>query len=704
MRAAAWTAGAARRAAVVLVAFVLAAPLGARVDAGEPPARKLPFADELPPPPPLPEPLDRRFRAKLVSFDGDRVGYRWGWESDAELDDFEPFVPVRASVRGGFTRKDGAVEGEGTAGLRLRLTMLADLRVGVDAVLADPHDLGVVLSAPGTSDESILCLVQDRFFTRFDRAAGNTNMINKMGGIPATAPGVVEFRYVDRKPQPKLAKGHHVRFDVVRKGPETTFTIAPKGEAPTVLRGKDPDTPMTRFQPGIYVSGSGASFGPLEIEGRIDAQWCQENGVLPHVAADLLHPGNRFKGPERKAAETVETYAKVAAGRAEPDPKHPVTPETIAALVGDAKLPLVVRIRAAEALADSGEAEGGVGANVARLLDAADLETRVLAWRVLRPRLPWHFRYEPDGDPAVRREAALLVANYLREEHDAVAQGKVFVEGYWYTPSRADQIRADWSKAWDLRGPHVRLKTNLTKEWADWTLAALELGYREMVRLTGREPPRDRLPLSVLVFAKPDEYREFCSANGYDDKLGWKRFADLDRGVGLDTFDRGTMPAWPLHLLAKLVTRASTGMTWPTWFEEGRASWFASGDLKNASFDGTTLLVGQPARGMPASDISAAASQQKLWSTADFLAKDPRTLVGEERRLWYAHAWALHSFLMDAAPEDDRRRFAEWQSTLEQLRPNPLESDAMGRRVFLAFFARDLDAFEGRFREWAKKL
>ena len=697
------------RSAVVLGALMLSAA-GAPVSAppaaaGEPAQRKLPFSDDLPPPPPLPEPLDRRFRGKITSFDGDRVGLHWDWTSDEELEDFEPFVPVRVTVRGAFERKgDGELAADGTAGLRLRLALLADLKVGVGAVLGDPHDLGVVLAVPGTSDESLVCLVQDRVFTRFDAAAGNTNMINKVGGIEATSPGVVEFRYVDRKPQPKLARGHHVRFDVVRKGPHTEFTIAPRGESAVTLQGKDPDTPMTHFQPGLYVAGASATFGPLDIEGRIDTQWCQENGVLPFISADLLHPGNRFQGAAKKAAEAVETYVKQAAAEESPDPKVAVADETLAAFVGDAKLPLVIRMRAAEALADSGETSGGVATNVARLLDAPDLETRVLAWRVLRPRLPWHFRYEPDGTPAVRKEASLLVGHYFREEGDALAQGKVFVEGYWYTPSRADQIRGVWEKAWDLRTPRVRLKTNMPKEWADWTLGALEAGYREMVRVTGREPPADKLPLTVLQFASTDDFKTFCAENGYEDKAAWKRFADLDRLVAFDTFERASAPNWPLHLFEKVYTRALTGHAWPTWYEEGRAAWFASGDHHTAAWDGSKLQVGLPGKGVNVSYISAAAAQQRAWSTADFLSKDPRTITGDERRLWYAHAWALHRYLMDVAPEDDRRRFAEWQNTVDAMKPSPRDVDAVGRRVFLAFFAKDIDAFDARFREWVKTL
>lgn len=699
-----WLAAAAAAAALVSHG----APGPARAAPPDPPQKRLPFSDDQPPPPALPEPLDRRFHAALTSFDGDRVGFRWSWTSDAELDDFEPFVPVRVTVRGGFERKDGAVHGSGTGGLRLRLGMLSDMKVGVEATLGDPHDLGVVLAGQGTSDESILCLVQDRFFTKFDAAAGNTNMINKLGGVAdkdRVGPiGMVEFRYVARSLPPKFVAGQKVRFDVVRKGVETTCTMTTKGESPLVLRGKDPDAVMSRFQAGVYVAGSSATFGPLEIEGRIDAAWCQENGVLPFVAKDLLHPGNRFKGAERKAAELVETFVKQAAAATPPEPKAAVAPTSLATLVGDAKLPLVIRMRAAEALADSGGTEGGVAANIAVLLDAADVETRVLAWRVLRPRLPWHFKYEPDADPAVRRDATILIGAYFREEGDATAQGKVFIEGYWYTPSRADQIRGVWDRAWDLRTPHVRLRTNMTKEWADWTLAALEAEYREIVRVVGREPPAERLPLSVLLFATTDEYRAFCGENGYEQKAAWPRFADLDRLVAFDTFDKQTMPAWPMNLLAKMQVRATTGLSWPTWFEEGRASWFANGDYRTAKWDGKVLQVGLAGQGVSIRQVALAATQGKLSTVAEFMAKDPRTEQGDERRLWYAYAWALHAFLMDGGPEQDRTRFAEWQSTMEALKSSPIDVNAMGLRVFKAMFAKDMEAFDGRFREWLKTL
>jgi len=673
--------------------------------AADAPVRRLPFCDDVPPPPPLPEPLDRRFHGEMTSFDGDRVGFRWGWKDDAEVEDFEAFVPIRVTVRGGFERRaDGILSASGTAGLRLRLGMLADLTVKVDAVLDDPHDCGVVLVKPGTSDESIVCHVQDRLFTRFDAAAGNTNMINKLGGIPATAPGMVEFRYVARNLLPKLEKAAPVRLDVLRKGPETTFTITPKGETGTVLKGKDTDTPMTRFQAGLYVASSTATWGPLEIEGAIDRDWCKENDVLPYVAGNLLHPGNRFKGAEKKAAENVETYVKQAEANEPPDPKVAVPAETLGKYVGDAKLPLVIRIRAAEALADAGAAGGSVGANIAKLLDGPEAEARVLAWRVLRPRLPWDFHYEPDAEPSVRREAALLVANYFREEGDALAQGKVFVEGYWYTPSRADQIRGVWEKAWDLRTPHVRLKTNLSKEWADWTLNALEAGYREMTRVAGSEPPAEKLPLSILVFAADDDFRTFCGENGYDAMSTWRRFADLDRLVAFDTFERRSAPLGALHLLEKVYTRAITGISWPSWFEEGRAAWFASPEYGSAKWDGATLQVGLLSHSTAASLLSAAVSQDRLWSIEDFLNKDPRTIPAADRRLWYAYAWGLHTYLIDAAPEEDRTRFADWQSAIQALAVPQREVESLGRRTFLAIYARDAAAFEGRFRAWLKSL
>ena len=182
------------------------------------------------------------------------------------------------------------------------------VRVKVAARLVTPHDLGVVLAKPDTSDESILCLIQDKFFTRFDRAAGNANMINKMGAVPPTAPGVVEFRYVDRKKPPTLVRSQQVTFDVERKKDVTQFVITPDGEDPVTLEGKDPSPPFFEMNPGLYASGGAADFGPLEVEGKLDPAWFKDNDVLPHISANLLHPGNRFSGNAKRAAKLVEKF------------------------------------------------------------------------------------------------------------------------------------------------------------------------------------------------------------------------------------------------------------------------------------------------------------------------------------------------------------------------------------------------------------
>lgn len=663
------------------------------------PAQRLPFSDDVAPPPPLPRPIDRAFKGELVEFDGDRATLRWDWKTEEDLGDFESFVPVRSTLRGGFVVKNGRVAADGTAGIRVRLGFLADFEVRVGpTILRDPHDLGIVLPAPGSSDESVLCLVQDKLFTRFDGAAGNTNMINKMGGITSATVGMVEFRYVDRRIEPRMAPDTEVTFDVVRKGPETTFTISPKGGDANTLKGKDTDTPMTRFTPGLYVSGGSAEFGPLTIGGKLDPAWCAANGVLPYVASNLLHPGNKWKPPERKLAEMVERFSQGDA-----DPKKTVAPEAIAPLVGDVKVPLVIRIRAAEALMDH-DAGGAVAERLASLLDSKDQPARTLAWQVLRSRLPWHFHYEVDADPKVRREAAQLIAAYLRERHDAEAQGKVFVDGYWYTPERADDIRAVWEHAWEMRTPHIRLRTDLSRKWAAWYLAALEDEYRELVRLVGREPPAASLPLSVFVFKDAADFTEFCKANGYEAKAAWGRFADLDRNISFTTFDKRDGLANTMGQVAKQYLRAATGKSWPVWYDEGRASWFGNAEYGTVSFDGTTLQVGLVAHGGSVQLLASTAAEGHLPAMIDVVAKDPRNLTPEQRRIWYAEAWALHAWLVDAAPDPVKRKFAEWVSTMEKLPTTPRDVDDVGLKEFLAFFAKDLPEMDRLFTEWVRKL
>jgi hypothetical protein len=694
-----------RRLRVLAVLVLAATSASARraPAADSPPEPRLPFSDDVAAPPPLPQPIDRAFKGELVEFDGDRATLRWDWKSDEQLADFESFVPVRASLRGGFAVRDGRVAADGTAGIRVKLGFLSDFEVHVGpSTLRNPHDLGIVLPTPGSSDDSILCLVQDVLFTRFDGAAGNTNMINKLGGITSASLGMTEFRYVARSIEPRIAANADVAFDVVRKGPETAFTISPKGGDATTLRGKDVDAPYTRFTPGLYVSGGTADFGKLTIGGKLDPAWCADHGVLPYVAANLLHPGNRWKPPERRLAEMVEHYAKDdQAG--EKDPKKVVAVEQIAPIVGDVKAPLVIRIRAAEAMMDRGEA-GAVADRLATLLDSRDEPARVLAWQLLRKRLPWHFHYEVDADPKARREAAQLIGAYLRDHEEMEAAGKVFVEGFWYTPERADDICGLWEHAWDLRTRHVRLRTDLPRKWADWYLAALEAEYRELVRLVGREPPAANLPLSVLVLKDAAGFAAFCKANGYESKATWGRFVDLDRNVSVVAFDKKDGLANTLGQVAKQFHRFATGKFWPKWYDEGRASWFGSADYQTVSFDGTTLKCGLKAQGQSIRLLAKAAADDKLRPIGDLVARDPRDLSGEERRLWYAEAWALHAWLVDVAPEAIREKFARWTSDMEKTPATPRDVDDVGFKLFMAYFAKEREQMDLDFRDWVKTL
>jgi len=670
-------------------------------------ARRVPFSDDVLPPPPLPVPLDRHLKGAIVAFDGRRIALRWDWSSAEQLDDFEAFVPVRASLDGGVRWSAGQVEAAGTSGLRVRLGFEGDVAIETTATLGKPHDLGLILAHPDTSDESILCLIQDEFFTRFDSSAGNANMINKMGGVPPSAPGMVEFRYVDRKPQPKLARGDVVTFTATRKKGRTTFVIAPEGKREAVtLSGPDPadSRSFEVFAPGLYTSGGSATYGPLTIEGALRPAWFEEHDVLPHVIGDLLHPGNGFKGRVRIEAQVVEDFLAQPAVAPQPkegeEPEPRVDPERVAGIVGAEQLPLVIRMRAAESLLEKGFEGGEVERSVATLLDADELATRVLAWQVLRPVLPWHFKYEPDGPQKDRHEGALLVAHYLRERDDALAQKKVFVEGYWYTQHRADEIRAVWKQSWDLRTPRVRVRTNLPKEWADWYLAALEACYAEMVARLGREVAPERLPLSLFVFRAKKDFVEFCNGNGYEKRAAWGRFADVEKGVCFVTFDKRQAPGHELGHFAKLFLHAATDRYWPTWYDEGRASWFGDGHRRTMKWNGKVLRVGLVASGPATHAFRAVANEGRLWSTEEFLSRDPRKLEPLERGLWYTHAWALHHFLVSVAPDAFGGPFARWQSFIENVGVGPRALDEAARVEFLRLFTADLKNLDARFEAW----
>jgi hypothetical protein len=122
------------------------------------------------------------------------------------------------------------------------------------------------------------------------------------------------------------------------------------------------------------------------------------------------------------------------------------------------------------------------------------------------------------------------------------------------------------------------------------------------------------------------------------------------------------------------------------------------------SFDGTTLKVGLPAQGSSVQMLKQAAAEGRMPAMIDTVAKDPRNLTPEQRRIWYVEAWAIHAWLVGDAPEETRRKFAEWQSVMEKLPTTPRDVDDMGLKEFLAQFKNDLQEMDRQLAEWVKKL
>jgi hypothetical protein len=102
--------------------------------------------------------------------------------------------------------------------------------------------------------------------------------------------------------------------------------------------------------------------------------------------------------------------------------------------------------------------------------------------------------------------------------------------------------------------------------------------------------------------------------------------------------------------------------------------------------------------------IQQAVRDDALPGIIDCVAKDPRALTPEQRRIWYVQTWALHAWLLDGAPETIRRKFADWQSRMEKLPTTSRTVDDVGLTEFLTSFSRDLPDMDRDLREWIKKL
>ncbi len=673
----------------------------ARSLASEDTGRALPFGRAERGPPPLPVPLDRWLNAKIVAFDRGRITLRWDWLTASELGDFDRFVPVRGSVDGDFVWSEGELAARGTAGIRLRLGMLSDVRVETTAHLEDPHDLGIVLANPRNPDDSVVCLIQDRLFTRFDPPAGNANMVNRLGAVPAAESGSVEFRYVARSRAPKLAPGDDVTLRVVRKGQKTSFEITPTIGKSRTLRGAEPGTPLNRVVAGLYVSGGSASFGPLEIEGNLDLAWLGEHGVLPHLADDLLNRGNGFKGAALRAAQAVERFAAATPSGESPQTK---ARERILTLIGDASLPLVVRIRAAEALAGVGPGGTADAARLASLLASPDQPARTLVWQILRPSLPWDFDYRVDLRAEGLSKATTAIVEFLESRSAEEDAGRVFVDGRWLTPKEADAARRDWSHAWELCTPRVRLRTNLDHRWVKSYQGALEAAYAELVRVVGTQPPQDVLPLSVFVFRDKASFATFCNENGYAERAGWTRFSDVDRSACFVAFDEPGAPQAALGQMAKLFLHGVTDGRWPAWFVEGRSAWFGSPNLRTAYWDGRKLEVGRLVQSNNRRLLAEDARKGALPPVAEFLGQDPHQLDERSLRVWYTYAWALHHWLLHESAPRHRQLMSDWQGEMETRGASASDVNAIGEERFLAIFGKDLATLDREFLAWVSGL
>jgi hypothetical protein len=180
--------------------------------------------------------------------------------------------------------------------------------------------------------------------------------------------------------------------------------------------------------------------------------------------------------------------------------------------------------------------------------------------------------------------------------------------------------------------------------------------------------------------------------------------------VSFTIFEKKDGLANTMGQFAKQFHHFATGRYWPTWYDEGRASWFGNADYGTVGFDGTKLTLGiVDHNSMTVRQLATAAAKDTMLPIAEVITKDGKALLGlsaESRKMWYVEAWALHAWLVDFAPDAVRDKFAQWQSVMEKL-PTTFQSvEDTAFKEFLYFFppAKDLPEMDRLFAEWVKKL
>ena len=626
-------------------------------------------------------PIDRRFRGRIESLSGRRVKLVYDFDDPKQLQDFFYDRPFDHQGSGTFEWVDGKVRAAGIGGLRLDAVFEPDIVVTVKMAPGDPdRDIGLFLTAPRGLYHVMLFAAHESIFSAADGRAPGSQTIVELGGAKGQHRGGFDFRWVSQIPHDRIRPGVEALFRAEREGTTNRLRID-KSEN----NGKDYTSHFDVVAPGLYVGGGRATFDELVIEGTIDEDWLTRQRVALFLMDDLEHKANRLTKYDRKLVEFLAAH---------PGETDPMNPAEAVGLLGLSRVNVLLRERLAEELPKRAELHTVLLA-LEPLLGSKDDASRALGQRLLEACSPFDFGYSASATEASRQASADRAMDYARTRDEKQKAGLTYLAGAWRTREEVEVLRKQWEHAWEIPGPRVWLRTNLPEARAQDLSRLLEAGYDACRAVVGLEPRPEDLPLTVFVFAKKDEYTEWCRENGRDEYAHFYRLVVDEDRLGLTAWEQNRADD-VLNVLARLYLRSATGAVMPLWYEQGFCSFFCGNGVYRWS-------RGELALGHPLSKLGVLRSEVggEGWLPLDqLIAIESADLRADPKvnEMFYFESWALWRFL-----HEDEASQSRWSEFVGRARGAGLDEgnhNKVGAEIFRQAFEGRMDELEARWRKW----
>jgi len=256
-----------------------------------------------------------------------------------------------------------------------------------------------------------------------------------------------------------------------------------------------------------------------------------------------------------------------------------------------------------------------------------------------------------------------------------------------------------WDRAPEGAAGHYHIKTDLPRDEARELARHLNVMYDEYARRLASLPPRPGVEnvFNVYIFASQRDYMDTLRTRfGIDASGSGGMFFRSPNGSGLALFTENLPQRRVEHVMQHegfhQFAHSRFGDDLPIWVNEGLAEFFGESVLI-----GNKLILGQSSTRV-IDRVKEAIEMSTYIPFRNMLTMSPQTwgqaVRGGDAALQYNQAWSMVHFLVYG----DNGRYQQAFERYLRLLNNGVRSDT----AFVQVFGADLEAFDARWREYAR--